>query len=288
MKGYFQSMAAEKKIGKKKRLIVKNVKKEDTEVCESTPEVIPLDVHKCLRYSLSSSFTCERHLFLKADASNICALLVGNVPSYLDLDVINGFLSEFVKASIDGVFPLRSNSASNRFDVGQLTIRIVFSSPEGVKEALAKAETSGPFIAEKYGPFDDTTTIQAQMASYHSRVVDSDSLMKEVDEYMNAHDEEAAAANRAARKRRKVADEDGWITVTKGSRTSAPESKKMREDEPLSHQDEKRKQKKVDVAFYNFQIKESKMKHLNELRAKFEEDKKRVAMAKAARKFRPL
>lgn len=47
MKGYFQSMAAEKKIGKKKRLIVKNVKKEDTEVCESTPEVIPLDVHKC-------------------------------------------------------------------------------------------------------------------------------------------------------------------------------------------------------------------------------------------------
>lgn len=84
-----------------------------------------------------------------------------------------------------------------------------------------------------------------------------------------------------------MADEDGWITVTKGSRTSAPESKKMREDEPLSHQDEKRKQKKVciyalsimlhfsmnyisyyswkkclqvDVAFYNFQIKESKMK----------------------------
>lgn len=46
---------------------------------------------------------------------------------------------------------------------GQLTIRIVFSSPEGVKEALAKAETSGPFIAEKYGPFDDTTTIQGIM-----------------------------------------------------------------------------------------------------------------------------
>lgn len=33
------------------------------------------------------------------------------------------------------------------------------------------------------------------MASYHSRVVDSDSLMKEVDEYMNAHDEEAAAVS---------------------------------------------------------------------------------------------
>lgn len=46
---------------------------------------------------------------------------------------------------------------------GQLTIRIVFSSPAGVKQALAKAETSGPFIAEKYGPFDDTTTIQGIM-----------------------------------------------------------------------------------------------------------------------------
>lgn len=49
-----------------------------------------------------------------------------------------------------------------------------------------------------------------------------------------------------------MADEDGWITVTKGSRTSAPESKKMREDEPLSHQDEKRKQKKVSI--YSFSI----------------------------------
>ncbi|GMR53871.1 hypothetical protein PMAYCL1PPCAC_24066 [Pristionchus mayeri] len=279
-------MVSLKKSGKIKRG-EKKVKAEDAEVsCSSN--VIPGDAHKCLRYSLSSSFTCERHLFLKADASNESALLIGNVPSYLDLDVIKGFLSEFVTTPIDGVFPLRSNSTGNRFDVGQLTIRIVFSSRTGVEQALVNAETVGPFVAEKYGPFDDTTTIQAQMAAYQSRVVDANSLMQQVEEVMSVHDEEAAAANRAARKRRKVADEDGWITVTKGSRTSAPESKKMREDEPLNYQDAKRKHKKVDVAFYNFQIKESKMKHLNELRAKFEEDKKRVAMAKAARKFKPL
>ncbi|GMT00788.1 hypothetical protein PENTCL1PPCAC_22962, partial [Pristionchus entomophagus] len=283
----FQSMVAVNKIGRKKRISEKKVKKEDVEGNDGSSTVNTGDAHKCLKYSLSSSFTCERHLFLKADASNENALLIGNVPSYLDLDVVKGFLSEFVKTSIDGVFPLRSNATGNRFDAGQLTIRVVFSSRLGVEQALAKAESVGSFVAEKYGPFDDTTTIQAQMAAYQSRIADADSLMKEVEEYMSAHDEEAAAANRAARKRRKVADEDGWITVTKGSRTSAPESKKMREDEPLNYQDEKRKQKKVDVAFYNFQIKESKMRHLNELRSKFEEDKKRVAMAKAARKFRP-
>ncbi|GMT28782.1 hypothetical protein PFISCL1PPCAC_29161, partial [Pristionchus fissidentatus] len=287
-----QGMVADKKIDKKKRLVAKKkLEREKSEITESTSKKVPSvseDVHKCLRYSLSSSYTFERHLFLKADASNECALLIGNVPSYLDLDVVKGILSEFVKTSIVGIFPLRSNAPGNRFDAGQLTIRVIFSSQTGVEQVLSKAESVGTFVAEKYGPYDDTTTIQARVAAYQSRVADSASLMKEVEEYMSAHDDEAAAANRAARKRRKVADEDGWITVTKGSRTTAPESKKMREDEPLSSMDEKRKQKKVDVAFYNFQIKESKMKHLNELRAKFEEDKKRVAMAKAARKFRPL
>ena len=40
--------------------------------------------------------------------------------------------------------------------------------------------------------------------------------------------------------------------------------------------------------FYRFQIREDKKNHLLELRQKFEQDKQRIAVLKANRKFKPF
>lgn len=53
---------------------------------------------------------------------------------------------------------------------------------------------------------------------------------------------------------------------------------------------EKEKQKQKDkklINFYSFQMRETKMEHLTQLRRKFENDKKRIATMRAARKFKP-
>jgi ribosomal RNA-processing protein 7 len=51
----------------------------------------------------------------------------------------------------------------------------------------------------------------------------------------------------------------------------------------------KRKKKNTELKnFYRFQIRDDKMKQLDVLRKKFEEDKERVIKMKEARKFNPF
>lgn len=45
---------------------------------------------------------------------------------------------------------------------------------------------------------------------------------------------------------------------------------------------------KSSVPFYSHEAKESKLSQMRELQQKFEEDKKRLVMARAARKFNPI
>lgn len=51
----------------------------------------------------------------------------------------------------------------------------------------------------------------------------------------------------------------------------------------------KKKKKDTELKnFYRFQIREEKMKQLDQLRKKFDEDKKKVERMKATRKFNPF
>lgn len=52
---------------------------------------------------------------------------------------------------------------------------------------------------------------------------------------------------------------------------------------------QKKKKKGTELKnFYRFQIREEKMKQLDQLRKKFDEDKKKVERMKATRKFNPF
>lgn len=59
--------------------------------------------------------------------------------------------------------------------------------------------------------------------------------------------------------------------------------------DPQKMKNRKRKKKGTELKnFYRFQIREEKMKQLDVLRKKFEEDKDRVSKMKEARKFNPF
>jgi ribosomal RNA-processing protein 7 len=59
-------------------------------------------------------------------------------------------------------------------------------------------------------------------------------------------------------------------------------------DQKFKRSDKKKKKDTELKNFYRFQVREEKMKQLDQLRKKFEEDKKKVERMKATRKFNPF
>ncbi|MCI4395171.1 hypothetical protein PGIGA_G00177410 [Pangasianodon gigas] len=82
-------------------------------------------------------------------------------------------------------------------------------------------------------------------------------------------------------------DEEGWVKVTKGGKgiKSRPHSEAANQ-RALQKEHNKKKRKEL-LNFYTWQHRNSKREHIAELRRKFEEDKQRIALLRAQRKFRP-
>ncbi|EEB10461.1 conserved hypothetical protein [Pediculus humanus corporis] len=81
--------------------------------------------------------------------------------------------------------------------------------------------------------------------------------------------------------------EDGWVTVTRRGKKPGF-ARKESVAKHLRRRSEQQRRKKELTNFYTFQIKESKMKNLVALRKKFEEDKRKIAAMKEARRFKPF
>ncbi len=126
-------------------------------------------------------------------------------------------------------------------------------------------------------------------AEYRLRFRPYAQLKAEVDEYMAGYDTVESKRRAESRKRSRQPDADGWITVTKSGRRPVPAATTAGAVTAVSTTTKQRKRKanQPTLAFYNFQAKQSKLQHLADLRQKFDDDKKRLTAAKAARKFKP-
>jgi ribosomal RNA-processing protein 7 len=85
----------------------------------------------------------------------------------------------------------------------------------------------------------------------------------------------AMEAQRAAtlKSLRSEADEEGFITVTRGGRVGPA---RVETAQAVAERHKEREKKRVGGAFYRFQTREEAKKRERELRKKFEEDVKRV------------
>jgi ribosomal RNA-processing protein 7 len=95
-------------------------------------------------------------------------------------------------------------------------------------------------------------------------------LLRCVDGYMTAYAQMEEALSKENARKRQVPDEDGFITVTRGSKgglrkEEAKELEIQRKDKSKSFQD-----------FYRFQMREKRKEHQEELLRRFQQDKQRV------------
>ncbi|XP_043823124.1 ribosomal RNA-processing protein 7 homolog A isoform X2 [Dromiciops gliroides] len=159
---------------------------------------------------------------------------------------------------------------------------VVFVKPASVLKAVA---LQGPLIiSTERHPVK--TGIEKWIADYTDSLVDPEALRVEVDKFMEEYDKKIAMEDAKAEAEEGVPDEEGWVKVTrKGRRPGLPRSEAA--SLRVLEKEKRKKARKELLNFYAWQHRETKMEHLAQLRKKFEEDKQRIALMRAQRKFRP-
>ncbi|KAJ6656318.1 hypothetical protein lerEdw1_003821 [Lerista edwardsae] len=172
------------------------------------------------------------------------------------------------------------NKACQGFQVAY----VVFKSPAGL-QSVKSLSTQGPLVISS-DSHPVRTGIHKWIAKYEASVVNPAELKAEVDAFMQAYDQKVAEEEAKAEKEDGVPDEEGWVKVTrKGRRPGLPrtEAANLR---ALEREKRKRARKEL-LNFYAWQHRETKREHIAHLRKKFEEDKQKIALMRAQRKFRP-
>ncbi|XP_075151516.1 ribosomal RNA-processing protein 7 homolog A [Haematobia irritans] len=160
---------------------------------------------------------------------------------------------------------------------------VVFKTTNSVSRALEvkSVDLFSPTSKESYV----VTGMQLWHSQYTDKILDMEKTQTYIDEYMAAYDEREKEAAEAAKTTE--ADADGWVTVGKQGNNSGFEQTESNIGK-LEEKMERGRKKKELTNFYTFQIRESKMKNIVELRKKFEEDKKKIETLKQTRRFRPF
>ena len=121
-------------------------------------------------------------------------------------------------------------------------------------------------------------------------------LMQLCNETMAAFEDQEAEAERRAKLAAEQPDDDGFITVTHGSTPSFGAANDFEEEKHNVHRrkagkrSRKRKATGADELsdFYRFQLKETRKKEVQDLKARFVEDLKKVKKLKEEKAYRPF
>jgi len=127
------------------------------------------------------------------------------------------------------------------------------------------------------------TGMKKWVQEYHLQYPDTTKLQAEVNEFMAKFDEKKEQLDKEAAEAQNQPDDEGWVTVGRTGRNPAA----PRLDAAELQERRNKKKKRALLNFYQFQQRETRREHIAHLRKKFDEDKKRIAEMKSARKFRP-
>uniref|UniRef100_A0A1I8A8M9 RRP7 domain-containing protein n=1 Tax=Steinernema glaseri TaxID=37863 RepID=A0A1I8A8M9_9BILA len=244
-----------------------------------------------LTYAVSDEFGSSRQVFLKEDKSNETSIIVGNIPPFVSLEAVKAMLLlADPKADIFGASLKSTTSLDGDLSKGYRSASVDVGSPASVLKVLKNAGSLPVVNLHALGHPLPNVGMRKYIADYANKLRTVEELEKEVEVYMSDYDTKVAKQKQEAKEKASQPDEDGWVTVTRTKRKEASTQMVVKNTELIDRVKRRKIATNEDdaVAFYTFKTRESKAKHLNELRKRFEEDKKRVALAKAARKFNPL
>ncbi|KAM6292083.1 ribosomal RNA-processing protein 7 homolog A [Porphyrio hochstetteri] len=221
-------------------------------------------------------------------------VFVLNVPPYCSADALSRLFARCGRVqSVDicdkpGLGEKKEKPSSKFFSHKTVTrfqvAYVVFKKPSGVQAAKTLSREGPLLISTESHPVK--TGVSKWIDSYAASVVDPEELKAEVDAYMQDYDKKIAEEEAKAAEEEGVPDAEGWVKVTrKGRKPGLPrtEAANLR---VLEKEKQKRARKEL-LNFYAWQHRETKREHIAQLRKKFEEDKQRIALMRAQRKFRP-
>ncbi|XP_078496494.1 ribosomal RNA-processing protein 7 homolog A [Lissotriton helveticus] len=161
---------------------------------------------------------------------------------------------------------------------------VVFRNRAGV-HAFRTSVQQEPLVMSKREPL--LTGVQKWITAYTQSLTDPAELQAEVDSFMQEYDRKISEEEAKAEEEEGVPDEDGWVKVTrKGRRPGIPRTEAA--NLKVLEREKRRRAQKELLNFYAWQHRENKREHLAQLRRKFEEDKEKIAIMRAQRKFRPF
>ncbi|XP_062846988.1 ribosomal RNA-processing protein 7 homolog A [Trichomycterus rosablanca] len=164
---------------------------------------------------------------------------------------------------------------------------VVFKHPSGVAAAKAHPYDSPLVVSSREKPLH--TGVRKWIHEYRRSFVKTETLQQAVDDFMSrfdkSKDEEAERQKKEAEQQQE--DEDGWTKVTKGGKGAKSRPHSEAADQRTVQKEHKKKKRKELLNFYSWQHRNTQKEHIAELRRKFEEDKQRIALLRAQRKFRP-
>lgn len=158
---------------------------------------------------------------------------------------------------------------------------IVFKASRSLRATLNQDE----IILHEFERTRLVTGLDKWMNEYTSDIPNQKELEAEVNKYMEVF--EVDESKEKEEEKRVETDEDGWTIVKKSGKNAGFQQK----ESTISKIEDKiasRKSKKELANFYTFQIRESKQRHIVNMRKRFESDKRKVEQMKRERKFKPL
>lgn len=249
-------------------------------------------------YKISDETFCLRHLFVKQHSGKDDSkpsdrtLFILNVPQFFNNRCIKYlyehcgeieriFMHKKPKC-VEDVSEKKSVFSSEKHVAGYKVVYVVFKESSSLVKAL-KCDELPVLPVEKY---NKSVGLKKWIHEYNSCFIDVPSVQQEIDTFMANYDKKLEEEKQKS-KEMETADEDGWVTITKHSRRSKI-SRKEGVSKRILEKQKKEIEKKTLLNFYRCQLRDKKMQEILELQKRFEKDKKRIALMKENRKFKPL
>jgi len=178
---------------------------------------------------------------------------------------------------------------------------ILFDKKNAIKNIISASDSIfyniGKELSQKWGPgvyFNIKRKKSIEEISKMFPYINSDpkELQEDVDAYMKEFDEKEEMEQAERIRQSKEPDNDGFTKVVSKNKRKRVENESdenigTRKTNISRNRNKQKKQKEL-KNFYRFQVKDAKIKQLDELRKKFEEDKIKVSKMKEDRKFKPF
>ncbi|CAG8775242.1 25012_t:CDS:2 [Cetraspora pellucida] len=166
------------------------------------------------------------------------------------------------------------------------TAHIVFKDSEGLTNALNMKQKKRIWNVERQDI--PPLGLKRWLQEYQKLRMDPNKLSAQVDEYIRKFEEAEKEKHKALEARRNQPDEDGFILVTGTGKRNINTDGTITVTAAKADVMKNLKPKNKELTdFYRFQMREAKREKLVELRKKFEDDKRKIADLKAARRFKP-